>query len=305
MCRRSRLSPSAASLVTRLFTVVLLLAALAAAPPVGAETIVLYGPDELPPQFPERTYSEATLPPLAHAPSMTPGSIFIIPYYEVNTIDPLAEVGLMSIRAEEAASPEIEFYPAAEDEPIYLTKTVDLAAKEMWTANLRDQIAGLPGVRNGVVTGWVGVVSTNPISVDSFQVFPTDAFATGDNAFKFADLCESWRVRFLVGGGFSGGTQVMTFALDPLGGDSESDPPTFEGEVYDEAGNLLNSFAIWTNENTRLRPASGLVAGDENFGSIDIRVLSPNGGYASATHDASGLYSVGLKGYCLDSDTSP
>lgn len=290
---------------TILATVAVLLATLVAAPPAGAETIILYGPDELPPPLPERTFSDAARPPLARAASMTPGSIFIIPYYEVSTIDPLAEVALMSIRAEEGASPEIEFYPAAEDEPIYLTKVVDLAAKEMWTANLRDQLAGVPGVPSGVVTGWIGVVSTNPVSVDSFQIFPSEAFATGANAFKFADLCESWRVRFLIGGGFSGGTQIMLFALDPQGGDSSTDPPTFEGEVYDEDGNLLNTFAVWTSENTRLRPASGFVAGDENFGSIDVRVLSPNGGYAAATHDASGLYSAGLKGYCLDSDTSP
>ncbi len=290
---------------TILATVAVLLATLVAAPLAGAETIILYGPDELPPPLPEPAYSKATQPPLARAAAMTPGSVFIIPYYEANTVDPLAEAALMSIRAEEGASPEIEFYPASEDEPIYLVKTVDLAAKEMWTANLRDQLAGVPGVPSGVVRGWVGVISTNPVSVDSFQIFPSEAFATGANAFKFADLCETWRVRFLIGGGFSGGTQIMLFALDPHGDASGTEPHTFEGQVYGEDGELINSFTIRTGDNTALYPASELVLPGHNFGSIDVQVLSPNGGYAAAIHDASGLYSAGLRGYCLDSDTSP
>ena len=160
-----------------------------------------------------------------------------------------------------------------------------------------------PGVPTGVVEGWIQISGTAAVSVDHFIVTPDDAFASGDTAVDLEELCGAYKVRYLIGGGFSGGTQMTLFVPSPQGVGVD-DPPSAEVDVYDEAGNLLESYFFYTDSISNRISADAFSVAGEPFGSMDITFLDADGGFASVTHDASGLYSVGLKGYCLEFATA-
>ncbi|MEM1202222.1 MAG: hypothetical protein AAGN66_03230 [Acidobacteriota bacterium] len=298
--------------MTNRLTVALAVFALAGA--AKAETVVQLGP---PGDIHKPRALSAPLDP--NQPSATrlvgrtevPSTFFIVPHYAVNRANPAGDVTLIAVRNEETAvsrAVSVEYYP--EDSLIPITvKTETLGPKETWTANVRDVLDGLPG--GDFVRGWIRILSSGFVSADYFQATPGDAFAVGEIPIDIDDdeFCEYHKVRFLIGGGFSGGT-IVTFMLDtPRGGDTTLDPPSITGQVYDEAGTPINTFNVWTDSFTLQLNATQLVASGTNFGSIDIRFENIDdgfaGGAASVTHDASGLFSVGLKGVCLDSILSP
>jgi len=240
------------------------------------------------------------------AEDSVPARRFLIPYYEVNMLDSSSRVTLLSVRNESAgpAVVDVEILPLNSDVP-YVTRVVDLDPRQTFTANLRDHLAGQSGVPTGMVRGWVRVTSQQPISVDYARVSPDEAYATGGTAVDEATgLCERYKTRYLIGGPFSGGTQLVFWITEPHGGDPATDPPTLTGSVFDEAGNFINDFAFYTDSYANEISAERLVTGG-HFGSIDVHFLTAGGGYAGATLDASGKYSVGLDGYCLDAVAAP
>lgn len=280
---------------TQVRTVALAFAFAACAAFAGAETTIELYPPGVAPEYAE---PKGGLEKRGAALD-TPGNFFIIPYYEANTVNANDRATLMSVRNESTTTSSVVIDVYDEFGVLYRSVEQDLLAKETYTANLRDLLAGQPGVPDGVVTGWIDVLSPSMVSVDYFQVYPNDAFATGDTAFKASSACDDYKIRFLIGGGFDGGTQVIFHAFNPMGGDAATDPPTITGQVYDEAGNPINTFAIFTDEVVSSVPAALLVDAPTNFGTIDVD-FEANGGLVTTTHDASGRYSVGLKGYCLD-----
>lgn len=230
----------------------------------------------------------------------TPGFTFYIPYYVVNLASPTSTTTLLSVRNESLAptTVEVSYYPTDSNVP-FVSRFIALQGKEIYTANFRDQLGGEPGVPNGVVEGWVRVTADAALSVDHFIVTPDEAFATGDTAVALDELCAAYKVRYLIGGGFSGGTQVTIFTLSPQGTNVGSDPATAEIEAYDEDGNSLSEVALFTDGIVTRLSASDLTPPGQPFGALEVRFLNDSSGFVAVTHDASGLYSAGLKGYCL------
>ncbi len=244
---------------------------------------------------------------LAGAKVEAPSTFYIVPHFLVDTLDPGGDTTLLGIRNEHNTAQDVSIqYLPTDSLSSLTTQTRNLDPKEVWTINLRDALSGQAADVDGFIRGWARVLSNDPTSVDYFQATPSDAFAFGELPIDIdaGEFCEMYKVRFLIGGGFSGGT-VITFMLDlPLGGNSTIDPPSVTGTVYDENGNMINNFSIWTDDFSFQLNASALVNAGTNFGSLDIRFENIDngfsGGAASVSHDASGIFSVGLKGFCLD-----
>ncbi|MEM9595061.1 MAG: hypothetical protein AAGD06_12380 [Acidobacteriota bacterium] len=238
-----------------------------------------------------------------------PSTFFIVPHYAVDRTNSGGDTTLIAIRNENFISSDVtvNYYPTDSLTPIEsITRT--LGVRETWTANVRDVLSGVSG---DFVRGWIRITSTGPVTTDYFQATPSDAFAVGEIPIDIlaGEYCEYYKVRFLIGGGFSGGT-ILTFMLDaPLGGDLNVDPPSITGQVYNESGTQINTFNVWTDDYSLQLNADRLVSSGTNFGSLDIRFANVDnsftGGAASVTHDASGLFSVGLKGQCLDTVLGP
>ena len=173
----------------------------------------------------------------------------------------------------------------------------------MWTINLRGQTGTVAPDAQLFIRGLATVIAVNgPVSADTFQIDSDQDFATG-GALVDADnleFCTDAKVRFLVGGAFSGGTQLF-FVLDfPLGADSMMDPASVFGTAYREDGTVINNFEIFTDQFTFEIDAGDLVT-DENFGSLDITYGNDGaGGFVTVEHKADNRYSVSLKQTCLD-----
>ena len=281
----------------------------------AAETVVQIHPPSKAVTFnPDKTSADLTSPRasgrtdrIAGSKIEAPSTFYIVPHFLVDTLDPGGDTTLLAIRNEHSAvqNVTVQYLPTDSLTPL-ATQARMLDPKEVWTVNLRDALSGQAADVDGFIRGWARVLSSDPMSVDYFQATPSDAFAFGELPIDIDadEFCEIYKVRFLLGGGFSGGT-VITFMLDlPSGGNPTIDPPSVTGTVYDESGNMVNNFSIWTDDFSFQLNASTLVDTGTNFGSMDIRFENVDdgfaGGGASVSHDASGIFSVGLKGFCLD-----
>lgn len=272
--------------------------AAAAQPPRSApETVIVLGKPG--PTGPASASAKAA--PVAERAQRL-GSTFLVPHYETTVDAPNQTSTLVAVRNEASEINLFEIEIFDEFGNTYFQDLVSLAEKETWTANFRDLLAGAPGVFTGVpTTGYATVVGTATLTVDYFQVDTANDFATGGAAFRTVDFCDDFRLRFLNGGGFDGGTIVQYYAPTPLGGNPATDPPTVTGTVYDEAGTVINTFGIYSNRRSEAFDVSGIISGSEPFGSIDWTFENPEGGIVLETHDALGRFSVRVPGFCLDS----
>ncbi len=270
----------------------------AAPPPVTAETIVQrFAPGEQPPS------GTQLAPPVSAITQRTnlPSSFYVIPWFTVDLDDPGATTTLFAIRNEQEADNEVtvEYY-----DPSFGSlgdEFVVLGGMQVLTRNVRD--AGL--AESGVVSGFIRILADAPVTVDTFQITPSEAFASGGVPVDVSGggLCTSWRSRFLLGGGFSGGTVLTLLFNQPLG----PGEPSLRGTAYNEAGNEINTFSITTDEFAIQVPASDLVLPGNPFGSLTLEFLAPeeegaivNTGAVQANYDALGLFSVAIEGHCLD-----
>lgn len=194
------------------------------------------------------------------------------------------------------------------DGQIFESETV-LGAKRSLTVNVRD--LGLPEDADvGAVVGMAdfAVVDPNthqPIGTralvgDSFFVDPINNFATGDPLPETGDFCNRINTRFADGGVFDGTTFTLGVPdFDPGGGQA----PLVDGVVYDEAGQITDTFTLSTSKmvvalDTAELAASGIDL--PQFGSIEWTLRSNRQGFVTWSMNASGKFSVGMLGSCLD-----
>ncbi len=135
---------------------------------------------------------------------------------------------------------------------------------------------------------------------DYFRITPLEDFATGGTLIRTGtdtgkpDLCRHWATRFLVGGGFSGGSQFAFYSA----GHREELSEVATGKVYDQEGNFLRTVSITGGQSMEV-DAEHLDLG-ATAGTIEWTFTEGGVGRISTTYSANGRYSVSLQGECLD-----
>lgn len=247
--------------------------------------------------------SDPSAPGSLSAPAVEPSAgPWILPFV-VQPSDPVGTTTLLAVRNDAqliAADVLVEFFSPGFN--LFHTVSLTLGPRQVQSFNLRDQ-PNLPPGPGTTVHGLVRVTATpgGLVSVDTFRVDPGEDFATGGLAPDFSiDECAEWKGRILLGGGFTGGT-ALNFIIDgPQGADTSVDPPTITGNVYDEAGNLVNGFSIWTDSFVLEMDADILVTPAELAGSFELLIDgTEGGGHVTVEHRAEGRYSVSVPGVCL------
>ncbi len=181
------------------------------------------------------------------------------------------------------------------------TITVELAAGGVSTLNLRQ----LDFVFRGFLTvdafdpETLDPVDSPPIYADYFSLDSQENFASGGLLTRKGSwssppaLCRRWDTRFLVGGGFSGGTVFDFYAVE--GGRTAL---LAIGEVFDEAGNFIKTIEIVAPHAASITAAS-LDLGAAT-GVVEWTFVGGGVGHVAATYSANGRYSVSLPGQCRD-----
>jgi len=244
--------------------------------------------------------------PQGGAKGEMPSTFYILGHFKIDSTNPFGETTFLSIRNEGQAddTPTLDLHPVDSlliQDPVMLPT---LAPRQMIAINLNGNATAAPDA-DGFIRGWARIQSNQPISVDFFQVNTSQDFAAGGTPIDVDanGFCYMTRSRFLVGGGFSGGTEI-TFMQDlPLGSDTVADPPSIEGEAFGEDGALINSFTIWTDEFSFQRQAEDLVLPGNVGGALEITFKNAesgfNGGSSRAEYKANDKFSANLKGSCL------
>ncbi|MEM6795587.1 MAG: hypothetical protein AAF725_16530 [Acidobacteriota bacterium] len=246
------------------------------------------------------------------------GGDLLLPYFEVDTTNPQGLTTLWSLRNNSLQEVDVEVLYFETDSPQAPQRrdVFTLAAKAIRTADVRF-VPNLEVDADGVARGYVifrGLEGADALQGDTFTITPDQNFASGqrllniDSTSPNQELCSSSTVRFLLGGGFTGGTNFrIWFEADstPMGGDDA----IVSYSVYSEAGgspvfttdlpSQQNSFEV--DIETLLGPAQGAV----NFGALEFSFSGmvddpPRNrlGHVSATLDALGAYSVGIEATC-------
>jgi hypothetical protein len=222
---------------------------------------------------------------------------WLVPF-KIDPGNPTGTTTLLAVRNDApagAAHVLVEFLDVVLNE--FHQVALTLEPDQVQSFNLRDQ----PGVSSdGLVR-----VTAEPgelISVDTFRVEPHRDFATGGLGINLpVEECGTWKVRVLVGGPFTGGTTLRFFVNGPQGIDTENDPPTVAGSVYNEAGELRNPFELFTDVWVFDLDAAVLLTDEQLFGSIEMLIQGTEGaGHITVQHSAEGRYSVVVPGVCLE-----
>ncbi len=234
-----------------------------------------------------------------------PGSVLVLPYFEIDTNNPEGATTLFAVRNVTSSPAELEiFYFGFGGQLLAAPDEVDLGPRETLTVNLR--FAGpFPVDPDGFSRGGVGIVgqgnSARVIAGDYFQVIPDQDFASGDRLLNldpddpfYYDLCTFTESRFLNGGAFTGGS-TFTLVTKSAGGVGMGAEPTVFANVYDQAGNLHESCEIFTDQIVLRIPIEQLT--DQAFGTVELEFS--DAGQVITEFDATGRFSVGLRGVCL------
>lgn len=286
--RRSPMSP-----------LVLLLALLTLAIGAGAAQaqVVITPLDELP-AFATPGAQAAPLPKVD-----SPSTDLILPYFENDVSGGSFTSTLFALRnpTVSSATATVSYFDL--DGNLRVSESYTIGGFAVVTRNLRD-IPGLAVDPDGFSRGYATIESTETLSGDTFQVDPVGNFATGTRLVAKSELCLSWDFRFLLGGGFDGGTTLEIFVDTPLGIGS-SDPSTAVAIVYDESGKLFGMVALKTAQHSVSVPVGNILGALPGgfgpvFGSLWI-VFGPasHGGHIQGIYTAEDRYSVGIKGSCI------
>ncbi len=236
------------------------------------------------------------------------GSRLLLPYYLVDMTNPSGASTLYAVRNETTQPVEIRVSYFETDRPQtpQRVETVTLAAKAVRSTQIRTE-PDLLVDDDGFARGYVVIETTSgeaSIHGDYFQVTPGQAFAAGyrllnvDPASPHNDLCSVLSLRFLNGGGFSGGTEY-TIWLEADAAPDASEPILYYS-VYNEAGELRFTSELYSNEVATTVDAEELVSViPTTFGAIEFQ-FNNTVGHISATMSATGLYTVGLEAVCRD-----
>ena len=154
---------------------------------------------------------------------------------------------------------------------------------------------------------------------------------TGERADHRAPLASRYRTRYLNGGPFTGGTELLLWTAHPEWLSVEPQSCQFTGaglchalyvERFDEAGNADQPLVIYDGEwggpvSSRLRVGSDRLPVGDTFGQLEIRnqeILgcfitpfgsAPQQAFVSPVHSASGQFSVGLSAIATESYCDP
>lgn len=219
-------------------------------------------------------------------------------WYEVDTMNP-ADSTLWAVR-NERTSVDVMITVEYFDVKFKLQKTEVFTIKPhgVKTRNVRD-VVGLAVDPDGFARGFVRVMPDGAISMDSFQVDFNNNFATGGVAFAASEGCKNWSVRFLRF--FAGaGTFLNILSGGPLGIGGD---PTLVGNVYNEAGDFMNSFAVRTDDYAFKLAVHDFVVGGLDFGSVELvfdTTRASDHGWVAVGHPALGRFSIGSRGICTD-----
>lgn len=287
----------------------LLLAAGAAPAAHAAGEGVVLQVGEAPPANPSSVTRDASLDPRFND---RPRDAFLLPLFEVDRSSPFAETTLIAVRnaTEQGHDVTISYWVDHVFDPMAdpdLVQSFSLPAKEIATFNLRDlpEISGGAG-GDAVIHGWLlvehddGVGDT--LSADWFRVDDDQDFAVGG---RLVDVdtsytCTEWGLRHLVGGGFTGGTQLEVFTDTPLG----LGTPSFSVTFYDEAGNNQGTVNVSTNRQAVQIDVAELLdvlpGSPAGLGGMEVLFQSgTTGGLVMGTYSADGQFSIGMDATCL------
>lgn len=232
----------------------------------------------------------------------------VLPYFEVDTIDPNGDTVLFAVRNESIAPIDIDIEYYEIDTPVapQHSERVTLAGKQIKPVNIRD-VPNLEIDPDGVKRGYVVIkqVSGNGvIAGDYFRVDRADNFASGarlvnaDPSSAADDRCSNLTFRFLRGGAFSGGTKIF-YWLDTT---TLPAPDTISFSIYNEAGALIHTGTLanidrvassFNIETLLTGPAAALTAG-----AVELQFSGGVLGHVAGSMSASGLYSVGFEAGC-------
>ena len=226
---------------------------------------------------------------------------YVVPYYEFdNQFFPLTTLFAVRNPGSEPVSVRYQYFRDDEGPgDLVVSETRTLGARAVRTVDIRS-VSGVFDQR-----GWIGITAVDastgaPLAVqdlygDYFRVDQWDNFATGEKLLATEDaLCNNWHVRFLNGGDFNGGTRFRFLVPEFSGG-----LWTATARVYDEPGNLIQTFDVSSALHSTERTVGGLPL-VTNFGTIEWTFGDNVRGYMSVVMDALGRFSVGFEAECRD-----
>lgn len=271
---------------------------------------------------PVRDLASVVAPPPAEPKLELPAQALLLPFFEVNKLDPTAETTLFSVRNVSATSSTdllVIYRDVAGVDQSF--SPVGLDPGQTLSININD-VPGLDVDIDGVARGYAlvqindlrrgdepgakGIIGPPPqlpaLVGDYFQVIQNEDFASGDRMLigdngSVQDFCSFMEARFLNGGAFSGGTDFLFFIDSPQGNDPDNDPPSALISVIDEAGTLFETVELYSADNVLKLPVSAITA--LAFGTLDI-AFSGTSGFVNTTYSAQGRFSVGMDAVCKD-----
>ncbi|MEO1084969.1 MAG: hypothetical protein AAFY88_12060, partial [Acidobacteriota bacterium] len=246
-----------------------------------------------------------------------PSGDVLVPLFEVDTTDPAATTTLWALRNDSLESVDVEvlYYEPDAPQAFQRRDVFTLAAKSIKTVNIRfveNLEVGPDGFARGYVIFRALTDGFDQLQGDYFLITPGQNFASGfrminiDEGSVHNELCRKATIRFMRGGGFSGGTTYRVWF--------EADTPPSGAQtvvnyaVFDEQGNLIIEAELPVEESafdvdiaTLLGPFQGQV----NFGAVEFSFSGSVGtpprnrlGTVSGVLDALGSYSVGIEASC-------
>lgn len=228
------------------------------------------------------------------------GPEFLLPIYEVDTAGALTTLFAARNSFDVANEVTVTYFDRF-GTPIK-SEVADIGPLGAVTRNVRD-VSGLPAEGDGVRRGFAILSAVSNLSGDFFRVDPASNFASGDRLVLASEaLCDVWDFRFLRGGPFSGGTDLVIYVEDPLG-ESAIDP-SVQIEVFDEAGNLLGSVGMWTDLVVNKVTSDEILAAMETPSAASAGIFdlffdpATGGGLVMGTYSAEDRYSIGMHGTC-------
>lgn len=236
-------------------------------------------------------------------------SRLLLPHFQIDASAFNGETTLFAVRNESTAPVAIEIRYYATDRPHapQFTEQRTLGAKRISTVQMRGLVDNLLVDDDGFARGYLVVEALSGEAVlhgDYFQLTADQGFATGhrlvniDPASNENELCTLQTIRFLNGGPFDGGTQLIVWL------EAESQPtfdePVLFYSVYNEAGSLIFTNELFADQVAmRLSVATLVQPIPTSFGALEIQ-FNNTVGHVAAVMSALGLYSVGFEATCTN-----
>jgi hypothetical protein len=185
--------------------------------------------------------------------------------------------------------------------------TITLAARKTETVNLRD--LNLPTITSGASFGYIlfqvvnssnQAVQSRALTGDYFLVDAAGNFASGGSLIAENETCRKFATRFADGGVFDGTRFYFTMPVRS----SSTYAVIADFKVYDERGKLADSGTFSSSRRATWSTTSSMRIAGVNlprYGTIEWSFRSNVGPvFASFEMSASGRFSVGVAGACLD-----